>query len=130
MSAAVVFDVVGTVVVLIGALVFASASLGIVRFPDVYTRVSAVGTAGGLGIIMVITGALLHQPSVPNLVKVIIIIGLQLGTSAIGTMAIARSSYLSNVRMNPGYYDDLAEDTERRRRRRDQESGRESAQER
>ena len=43
----VILTVVGSVLVVIGALVFVTAGLGLVRFPDPYTRISAVGTAGG-----------------------------------------------------------------------------------
>lgn len=103
-----VLHVLGTILVLLGALVFATAALGILRFPDAYMRVSAVGTAGGLGILLVIVGALLIQPSVPNLVKVLAIAIIQLLTSAVGTMAIARSAYLTRTPMRRYAYDELA----------------------
>ncbi|NIH70718.1 cation:proton antiporter [Auritidibacter ignavus] len=102
--------VLGQVFVVLGALVFATAALGLVRFTDPFMRVSAVGTAGGLGMILVVVGCLLVQPTVVDTLKVILIIFMQLGTSAIGTMAIARSSYLTGVRMDPGYFDELDED--------------------
>lgn len=102
-----IIDIIGTTAIIVGALVFATAALGIIRFPDAYTRISAVGTAGGVGIILVVTGALMHQPSVPDLVKVVVIIGLQLATSAVGSMAIARSAYLTHTRMDQPAYDDL-----------------------
>ncbi|WP_084499734.1 cation:proton antiporter [Brevibacterium album] len=84
----------GDVLVIAGALVFATAALGLLRFPDAYTRISAVGTAGGLGIVLVITGAFLHRPSVPAAVMVVLAVLLQLTTSAVGSMAIARSALL------------------------------------
>lgn len=102
---------VGSVLVVLGALVFLGAALGLIRFPDPYTRISATGTAGGVGIILVVVGALLLMPSVANLVKVVLIVVLQLGTAAVSTMALARSAYLTGVPMNPGHYDDLAADT-------------------
>ncbi len=101
-------DLIGQVLVVLGALVFASAALGVARFPDAYTRISAVGTAGGIGIVLVVTGALLLQPSLPDLLKVVAIIVMQLATSAIGTIAIARSAALTGTRMADGRYDELA----------------------
>jgi multicomponent Na+:H+ antiporter subunit G len=110
-----VLTAVGGVVIVLGALVFASAALGLVRFPDVYTRASAVGTAGGIGIVLVVIGALLIDPSLPALAKVVVIIALQLTTSAIGTIALVRSAYLTRTAMQRGRFDELAHDTEARR---------------
>lgn len=103
-------EIVGQVLVVLGALVFVTAALGVVRFPDAYTRISAVGTAGGAGIVLVVVGALLLQPGVSATVKVALIVALQLATSSIGTMAVARSAYLSGTPLRPTQYDDL--DTE------------------
>lgn len=98
----------GDIFIIAGALVFATAALGILRFPDAYTRISAVSTAGGVGIILIVTGSLLHQPSIPDTVKVILIIALQLATSAVGSMAIARSAYLTRTPLRRQRYNELA----------------------
>ncbi|EZP40258.1 MULTISPECIES: monovalent cation/H(+) antiporter subunit G [Actinomycetes] len=104
-------NVIGSLMIVLGALVFLGAALGLVRFPDPYTRISATGTAGGVGMILLVVGALLHMPSVANVVKVVLIVVLQLGSASVATMALARSAYLTGVPMNPGHYDELAEDT-------------------
>ncbi|WBL18348.1 cation:proton antiporter [Citricoccus sp. NR2] len=106
-----VSQIIGQVVVVAGALIFATAALGVLRFTDPFMRISAVGTAGGIGIILVVVGAVLYQPTVPDVLKLVLIIFLQLGTSAVGTMAIARASYLIGTEMRPGYFDELAEDS-------------------
>ncbi|MBP2437692.1 cation:proton antiporter [Microbacterium amylolyticum] len=103
-----VLQIIGDVLVVIGGLIFLSAALGIMRFPDAYTRISAVGTAGGLGITFVVVGAVMHSPSLADTVKVILIVVLQLTTSAIGTIAIARSAYLTRVPLARRKYDELA----------------------
>lgn len=100
--------IIGNIVIVLGALIFATAALGIVRFPDAYTRISAVGTAGGLGTVFVIVGALLLQPSLTDTVKVVLIIILQLATSSIGSIAIARSAYLTRTKLSHARFDDLA----------------------
>ncbi|RUQ96891.1 monovalent cation/H(+) antiporter subunit G [Labedella endophytica] len=99
--------VIGTVLAIVGALIFATAALGVVRFPDAYSRISAVGTAGGLGVVFVVVGALLTQPTVADTVKVALIIVLQLATSAVGSIALARSAYLTGTRMHEPRYDEL-----------------------
>ena len=93
-----ILTVVGSVLVVIGALAFVTAGLGLIRFPDPYTRVSAVGTAGGVGMILMVVGALLLAPGVAASVKVALI-------------ALGRSAYRTGVPMYPGHYDGLAEDT-------------------
>lgn len=105
-----VLDIVANVIILAGVLVLAVAAIGLFKFRDVYTRISAVGTAAGLGISLVIIGVFVLAPSWPNFIKLLIILFLQLATSSIGTMAIARSAYLTGSKMHPGYFDHLAED--------------------
>nr|WP_222844481.1 monovalent cation/H(+) antiporter subunit G [Saccharomonospora sp. CUA-673] len=41
--------IIGDVFIIAGALVFVTAALGIIRFPDAYTRISSLGTAAGSG---------------------------------------------------------------------------------
>ncbi|MCK6095663.1 monovalent cation/H(+) antiporter subunit G [Micrococcus sp. 2A] len=103
--------VLGSIMVVGGALVFLGAAVGLIRFPDPYMRISATGTAGGVGMILIVVGALLHMPSVSNLVKVVLIVVLQLGSAAVATMALGRSAYLTGVPMASGHYDELAADT-------------------
>ena len=79
----VVLTAAGSVLVVIGALAFVTAGLGLIRFPDPYTRVSAVGTAGGVGMILIVVGALLLAPGVAAFVKVALIVVLQLGSASV-----------------------------------------------
>ncbi|PKQ25837.1 MAG: cation:proton antiporter [Actinobacteria bacterium HGW-Actinobacteria-4] len=104
-----VLDIIGQVLIVMGAITFATAGLGVLRFPDVYTRASAVSTAAGLGIVMVVVGALLLQPGIVNVVKVIALIVLQLATAAIGSIVLARAAYLTGVPMANPIFDELAE---------------------
>lgn len=104
-----VLEMVGQVIIVVGCLTFATAGLGVLKFPDVYTRASAVSTAAGLGIVMVVVGALLIEPGVANTIKVILLIALQLSTAAIGSIVLARSAYLTGVPMATPAFDELSE---------------------
>lgn len=97
------------ITIIAGALLFASAALGVIRFPDVYTRMSAVSTAGGAGIILIITGSLLTQLTLTNVIQAIVIIVLQLVTSAIGSISIARAAYLIRTEPNPCFFNEMEE---------------------
>lgn len=100
-------DLAGKILVVAGALIFATTALGLLRFFDPYSRISALGTAGGLGITLIVIGALLMQPSVANAVKALFIISLHLVTSAVGTMTIARASYISGVKVGRSRFNEL-----------------------
>ncbi|RKT33559.1 multicomponent Na+:H+ antiporter subunit G [Microbacterium sp. AG1240] len=106
-------SIAGNVFVVLGSLVFATAALGVIRFPDTFARISAVGTAGGIGIALVLGGAFLLAPSLPDLLKVGVAIALQLTTSAVGSIAIARSAYLARAPLAPLTYDELDESRDR-----------------
>lgn len=102
--------IIGDVMIVLGVIVFATAGLGFLRFPDVYMRISAIGTAGGIGIILVVAGALLHDPTWMHLLLVLVIIPVQLATSAVGSTAVARSALLTGTRMQRWSYDEYGED--------------------
>lgn len=86
----------GLVLVFVGILTIIIAGIGVFRLPDLYLRASAVGTSAGLGVAAIVAGVLLMDFSWLNLIKAIVAIIAQLLTSAVGSMAIARSGYLNN----------------------------------
>lgn len=106
------WDILGQILILIGAALFAFAGLGLLRLPDVYTRISAVGTAGGLGLALVVIGALAIQPAVADAVKVVAIVVFQLTTSAVATSAIGRAAYLARSPLNRITFDELTDPEE------------------
>lgn len=104
-----VLSIAGQISIVLGALILVSAGLGVIRFPDVYTRASAVSTAAGFGIVFVIGGALLVAPSVPDILKVALIIPVQLLTSAVASTFIARSAYITGIPVALQKYNELEE---------------------
>lgn len=95
MSADMVVTVVGSALLILGAAIIASAAVGLLTLPDVYTRTSAIGTAAGLGVSLMIVGVVVLDFSTLNLIKGIVAIIAQLLTSAIGSFVLARASYMS-----------------------------------
>ncbi|MEJ5912974.1 monovalent cation/H(+) antiporter subunit G [Pseudokineococcus sp. 1T1Z-3] len=92
-----VLPLLGQGLAVLGGLIFLSAALGVLRLPDLYTRTSAVATAAGLGITFVVVGCLLVAPTVDDTVKVVLAVLLQLATSVVGSMVIARSAHLTGT---------------------------------
>lgn len=110
MSGDTVVIVVGSALLILGAVIIASAAIGLLKLPDVYTRTSAVGTAAGLGIALMVVGVVVLDFSVLNLVKGIIAIIAQLLTSAIGSFVLARASYMTgSTPVSTTIPDELAE---------------------
>ncbi len=95
MNGEMVITVVGSALLILGAVIIASAAIGLLKLPDVYTRTSAVGTAAGLGVALMIIGVVVLDFSALNLAKGIIAVVAQLLTSAVGSFVLARSSYMS-----------------------------------
>lgn len=92
-----VATVLGSVSVLVGAVVFLGGAIGLLRFPDLYVRSSAIGAAAGLGLVFVIAGAFLLHPTWEAAPKVAVAAILQFASSAIGAMYIARAGLLSGA---------------------------------
>ncbi len=97
-----VLTLLGNIAVLAGAAIFVLAAVGLLRFRDVYARISAVATAGGLGVVFICGGAALLQPATDTFVKVIIAIVLQLLISAVGAIVISRAAVRSGHRFVVG----------------------------
>ncbi len=104
------FEILGYVLVSAGAITFFTAGLGVLRFPDVYTRASAVATAAGLGVALIVFGALFLQPTITDALKAVLVVVLQLATAAIGSMTIARAAYLTGVPLMRKDFDELSDD--------------------
>lgn len=86
----------GLLFIFLGIFTIIVAGIGLFRLPDLYLRASAVGTSAGLGVASIVVGALCMDFSWLNLLKALIAVVAQLLTSAVGSMAIARSGYQNN----------------------------------
>ncbi|MET3469237.1 cation:proton antiporter [Microbacterium sp. NPDC006705] len=97
-----ILELIGQIIALLGALIFVVAAVGLRRFPDPYARISAVATAAGLGVAFITVGAVLQVPTVDNVVKVVLAVLLQLITSAVAAIVIARAAVSSGHRFTEG----------------------------
>lgn len=104
-------QVAGHVVIGLGVALFAVAAVGLVRFPDTYSRLSAVTKAATLGVCLVLVGVLVVDPTWRAAVAVVLAVALQLVTSPVGGFALGRAVYHTGTPLAPGArYDDLARD--------------------
>lgn len=107
-----VLEVIGTGLIVLGTLAFVATAVGIVRLPDLYSRISSVTTASGFGVGLVVFGVVLHAPSVTNVLQGILAVLLNLTTAAVGGHALGRAGYLTGAPLSRRTgYDDLEADS-------------------
>ena len=76
---------------------FLAGSVGLVRFPDVYTRLHALTKADNLGLGLVIAGLALHAGSWIVVLKLVLIWMLVMLAGATSCYLVARAAYGSGV---------------------------------
>ena len=82
----------------LGTFLVLVASVGLVRFPDVFCRMHAAGKAGTMGISLIIVSSVICFAGVDNsiLVRGLLAIFFQFLTTPTATHLLARSSYIRN----------------------------------
>ncbi|GAB3762578.1 monovalent cation/H(+) antiporter subunit G [Microlunatus parietis] len=88
-----VLDVIGAVLVLLGAVLCLTAAIGLLRLPDVLSRMHAATKPQTLGLLFVLTGIgfTLRQPAV---IALLVLVGLlQLFTAPVAAHMVARTAY-------------------------------------
>jgi multicomponent Na+:H+ antiporter subunit G len=84
-------ELAGSIVILVGAFFLFSAGVGVLRMPDVFTRIQAGTKASTLGNILVLAGLGLHHPDWA--LKLLIIAYFVLLTNPLGSHALSRAAH-------------------------------------
>ena len=84
-------ELIGSILILLGAIFLFSAGLGMVRMPDVFTRIQAGTKASTLGNTLVLVGIAFHHPDWS--LKLLIIAYFVLMTNPISSHALARAAH-------------------------------------
>lgn len=94
----ILIDLLQALLLIAGTAFFLVGTLGILRFPDVYTRVHALTKADNLGLGLVVFGLLLGAESLPVAMKLLLIWGLALLASATAGYLVARAARRRGLR--------------------------------
>lgn len=78
-----------TALLLLGAFFYFAGTVGLLRFPDVYTRMHALTKADNLGLGCLLAGLALQADSLAAALKLLLIWPLALAASAAASYAIA-----------------------------------------
>lgn len=85
-------DWVSAVLVLAGAFFFLAGTVGLLRFPDVYTRLHALGKADNVGLGLVVIGLMLRADSPSVAVKMLLIWLLVLAAGSTAACLVANAA--------------------------------------
>jgi multicomponent Na+:H+ antiporter subunit G len=91
-------DVFSIVAIVAGGFFYLAGTVGLLRFPDAYTRLHALTKADNLGLVLVVIGLLPQVGSVLAGLKLILVWLLVMLSSAAVSQLIARSARRQDVR--------------------------------
>src|SRR5690349_24987451 len=104
-------ELIGSILILLGAIFMFSAGLGMLRMPDVFTRLQAGTKASTLGNLLVLAGIAFYHPGWS--LKLLIITYFVLMTNPISSHALARAAQAIGVPMARGPVNDGLSDREK-----------------
>ena len=90
-------DVLSVALIAVGALFFLAGSIGLLRFPDVYTRLHALTKADNLGLGFVVLGLSLRADSWVVVLKLLLIWALVIVAGSTASCLVAEAARLAGV---------------------------------
>lgn len=94
-----VSEIISTGLLVTGGLFFLAGTLGLLRFPDVYTRLHALTKADNVGLGLLITGLLVQAGSWAEAGKLVLIWILVLLAGASVSHLVARAALQKGIRL-------------------------------
>ena len=101
-----ILEVVSAALLLTGVFLAVVAGVGLVRFPDVFSRMHAATKPATLGLLLVMLGAVLVMDDTSNSAKLLLVAGFQFLTAPVAAHMIGRAAYAAGA----GALDDLVTD--------------------
>lgn len=92
------WDVLSVLFTLGGALFFVAGTLGVLRFPDVYTRLHALAKADNLGLGLVVLGLALQASTPASVLKLLLIWLLAMLASATASHLLGQAALRYGIR--------------------------------
>lgn len=86
-------ELLSNILFLIGSVFFLAGTIGLLRFPDIYTRLHALAKVDNLGLGFTVLGLLIQAPGVLPALKLILIWLLALLASATANFLIAQRAF-------------------------------------
>ncbi|WP_339046387.1 monovalent cation/H(+) antiporter subunit G [Candidatus Mesenet endosymbiont of Agriotes lineatus] len=83
----------GMLFVVVGIFFVVTATVGMIRFPNFFTKAHAAGMVDSLGSALILVGVLMQNELSMNMIKIMLIILLIWVTSTTGGHVLARTCY-------------------------------------
>ena len=94
----ILFSISSALFLLIGSFLCISGGVGILKFPDFYSRMHAVGVTETLATTMILIGLMLQNPGALVVLKLIMILLLTLFISPTASHALAKAAIQNNLK--------------------------------
>jgi len=94
----IVSDLLSGVLIAAGLFFFCAGTVGLLRFPDLFTRLHALTKADNLGLGFIVAGLAVHSASWIISVKLFLIWGLVMLSSALASHMIARAALRRGIK--------------------------------
>lgn len=95
-------DIIILILLLGGYFFLAVAVIGLLRLPDLYNRIHAMGKCDTLGAGLILLAMLILIPGAPNVIKVLMIMGMVAIVNPVMTHLIMKTAYDLDVPMVKG----------------------------
>jgi multicomponent Na+:H+ antiporter subunit G len=102
-----IFQIIALLAIIIGTVFSISGVLGLIRLPDVYTRLHATGKVGLFGVVFLLIAEVFLTPAVLSKGLVLIILLIIGGPAA--SHVLGSAAYRSGIPMKQAIRDDLNE---------------------
>jgi len=92
-----ILNMTGALCLLLGSFLCLSGGVGILRFPDFYTRMHAVGVTDTLAAAMILIGLMLQNPEGLVLLKLLLILLMTIFISPVASHALAKAAFKNDL---------------------------------
>jgi multicomponent Na+:H+ antiporter subunit G len=90
-------DIISTLFMAAGALVMILGTVGLLKFPDFYTRIHATGKCDTLGQILIIFGCMIYEGFTFITIKLLMVTLFYLFAGPAGCHALMKAAYVTGV---------------------------------
>lgn len=93
-----VLDIISWALLCTGALMAIISAIGLLRFPDFYTRCHAAGVGDSAAMVMILGGLILQAPDLAVGIRLLFLLVFLLFTGPVSTHALTQSAWLEGIR--------------------------------
>lgn len=101
MNGNVTFEAIGAIIILIGSIISVISAVGMIRFPDIYSRAHAATKTTTLAVLITLVGTFIYVWLGEGFISIRLILGIifVFMTAPVSGHLVLRSAYRANVKM-------------------------------